>query len=74
MPDSEPSVTELALYKMCRAVYHQYHAQKTHQFSPSLTKLHDEVEEYLDMAVDEFDSGEIIVTFVLKRSDLDGGN
>lgn len=74
MPDSEPSLTDMALYKMCKTIYQQYHAQKTYQFSPSLTKLHDEVEKYLDMAVDEFDSGEIIVTFVLKRSDLDGGN
>lgn len=71
MPDTEPSMTEMALYKICYAAYRQYKAQHTHRFNDNLTKLHDAVESYLQMAVDEFDS-EIIVTFVLNRSDLNG--
>lgn len=63
-------ITDMALYKMCRETYLQYQAQHTHNFSDSLSQLHQDVESYLQMAVDEFDS-EIIVTFVLKRSDLD---
>lgn len=63
-------ITDMALYRMCREAYLQYQAQHTHNFSDSLSQLHQDVESYLQMAVDEFDS-EIIVTFVLKRSDLD---
>ena len=66
-------ITDMALYKMCREVWLQYHAQHSHQFSDSLSQLHQDVESYLQLAVDEFDN-EIIVTFVLNRSDVDGGN
>lgn len=73
MPMTEPSMTEMALYKMCREVLNQYQAQHAHQFSESLKDLHNAVESYLQITVDEFDN-EVIVTFVLKRSDLNGGN
>lgn len=71
MSGTEPSMTQMALYKMCREVYLQHQAQHANKFSDALTKMHDDVETYLDMTVDEFD-GDIIVTFVLKRRDLNG--
>lgn len=64
-------ITELALYKMCREVYNQYKAQHSFKFSDSLTKLHEDVEAYLQLTVDEFEN-ETILTFVLKPGDIRG--
>lgn len=64
-------LTDMALYKMCRTVWEQYRAQHANTFSEGLTKLHDDVEAYLQLTVDEFEN-ETIVTFVLNRSDLNG--
>lgn len=68
--NDEMKPTDVALYKMCREVWLQYQAQHIHTFSPQLSKWHETVESYLKMTVDECDD-EVIVTFVLNRSDID---
>lgn len=70
MSDGIP-ITDLALYKMCLEVFKQYKAQHSFKFSDSLTKLHQDVEAYLQLTVDEFEN-ETIVTFVLKPGDIRG--
>ena len=64
-------ITDLALYKMCKEVWLQYQAQHTHKFNDTLSQLHHEVESYLQIEVDEI-GDEVLITFVLNRSDLYG--
>lgn len=71
MKSNDIPVTDTILFKLCRAVFEQYEAQHDHQFNPDLATLHANVENYLSLSVDDVND-EIIITFILRKDDLDG--